>query len=192
MGSLVYMTGEPCCHGHIAERFTKTGSCRECNRFRSAKRYADSKDYYLEKQKVYRQQNREHIAQRRQKRYQARKSEISIKHRETIENDPARYLWKAAKARAKRKGILFQISVEEVSKLIPADGLCPVLGIPVRLEKVRATHHSMSLDRIVPELGYIPGNVVIISHLANTLKSDVTEPEVFRKIAAWLETVLKT
>jgi hypothetical protein len=191
MGSLVYMTGEPCCHGHVAERFTKTGGCRECNRLRSAERYTNSKDYYLEKQRAYQQQNRERIAKKRQERYQARKSEISVKHRETIESNPARYLWKAAKARAKRKGIPFQISVEEVSKLIPSDGLCPALGIPLRLEKVRASHHSMSLDRIVPELGYIPGNVVIISHLANTLKSDVTDPEVFRKIAAWLENVLK-
>jgi hypothetical protein len=29
-----YFTGEPCCKGHIAERVTSNGNCRECARAR--------------------------------------------------------------------------------------------------------------------------------------------------------------
>ena len=40
---------------------------------------------------------------------------------------------------------------------------------------------SPSLDRIVPELGYVKGNIRVISNRANHLKSDATLEE-HRKI----------
>jgi hypothetical protein len=48
----------------------------------------------------------------------------------------------------------------------------------------------MSLDRIDPVLGYVQGNIAVISHLANTLKNNCTDPQVFRRIAEYLETAL--
>jgi hypothetical protein len=45
----------------------------------------------------------------------------------------------------------------------------------------------MSLDRIKPELGYVLGNIAIISHLANTIKQNCTDPEVFRRLADYVE-----
>lgn len=39
-----------------------------------------------------------------------------------------------------------------------------------------------------PALGYVPGNIAVISHLANTIKSNCTDPEVFRRVARYLET----
>lgn len=44
----------------------------------------------------------------------------------------------------------------------------------------------MSLDRIVPSLGYVPGNVAVISHRANRIKSDATADEL-RAVADWLD-----
>jgi len=35
-----YFTGEPCPHGHIAERYTGAGNCCECKRLREANRRA--------------------------------------------------------------------------------------------------------------------------------------------------------
>ena len=44
-----------------------------------------------------------------------------------------------------------------------------------------------SIDRIIPSLGYVPGNVAVISLAANRIKSDCTDPAVFRRVADWLE-----
>lgn len=45
---------------------------------------------------------------------------------------------------------------------------------------------SPSIDRIVPELGYVPGNIAIISWRANDLKKDATADEM-RRIADWID-----
>ena len=46
---------------------------------------------------------------------------------------------------------------------------------------------SPSLDRQIPKLGYVQGNVAVISHKANSLKNDCTDPSVFRRLADWME-----
>jgi len=188
--SKYYFTGNSCNHGHLSKRLTSTSQCCECNRIRSAEYYKNNQSRLLEQDKERRAKNRKTIAARRKVKYQKNKNQILRRHREKIESNPAKYLWKSAKARAKRKKIPFTITIEEVEKLIPKTLLCPILGIDIRIEKKKSSKHSITLDRIIPALGYVPGNVVVISHLANTLKSDVTDPDVFRKIAAWLEKTL--
>lgn len=46
---------------------------------------------------------------------------------------------------------------------------CPVLGIPLTIGGKRSPS-SPSLDRIDPALGYVPGNIRVISDRANRLK----------------------
>lgn len=84
-----------------------------------------------------------------------------------------------AKGRAKKYGIPFNISVEDI--FIP--NLCPVLGI--RLFKGDKVLHdgSPTLDRIVPEKGYVKGNVVVISHKANRIKNNGTLEELEAVVA---------
>lgn len=41
----------------------------------------------------------------------------------------------------------------------------------------KSRRYSRSLDRIIPELGYVPGNVQVISQLANAMKWDSTREE---------------
>ena len=45
---------------------------------------------------------------------------------------------------------------------------------------------SCEVDRIVPELGYVEGNVVWLSHRANRIKDDATLEELER-IVEWLK-----
>jgi hypothetical protein len=45
----------------------------------------------------------------------------------------------------------------------------------------------MTLDRIIPDLGYIRGNIAVISHRANTMKQTCTNPVVFMKLADYIE-----
>lgn len=87
-------------------------------------------------------------------------------------------LLKAAKERAGIRGLPFNITVEDI--VIPS--LCPVLGVPLE----RHTPYAPSVDRIKPELGYVKGNVQVISRKANLMKQDAT-PEELRRFAVWVK-----
>ncbi len=89
------------------------------------------------------------------------------------------------KYRARQRGIPFDLTKDDI--VIPKT--CPVLGIELRQlliedEPQKGYHpNAPSLDRIIPELGYVKGNVRVISARANLLKNDATISE--------LELVLK-
>lgn len=85
-----------------------------------------------------------------------------------------------ARHRAKTKGIKFDLLVSDI--VVPER--CPVLGMPIaRAFGKGPKPHSPTLDRIDPALGYVRGNVRVISFRANALKSDASLEE--------LELVLK-
>ena len=88
----------------------------------------------------------------------------------------------AAKARAKKASVPFAITVEDIGD-IPTH--CPVLGIKLQTSVGNSGDASPSLDRIEPSLGYIKGNIAVISKRANTIKNNGTAEE-HEKIAAWL------
>lgn len=52
---------------------------------------------------------------------------------------------------------------------------CPMLGIKLEFgfDKQGGNFNSPSLDRIIPELGYTKGNVMVISKRANMIKTMV-------------------
>ena len=79
---------------------------------------------------------------------------------------------------------MFTIGVEEI--IVP--DICPVLGIPLKIATGAAKPNSPSLDRIDPRRGYEPGNVRVVSHKANTIKSNATVEEL-RAVLAYLEEI---
>lgn len=90
-----------------------------------------------------------------------------------------------ARARARRAGVPFTISTKDLT--IPSN--CPILGIPLFQKKGKGGgDHSPSLDRVRPECGYVPGNVIVISNRANRLKSDASIREL-RDIASFYATL---
>lgn len=72
----------------------------------------------------------------------------------------------AARSRARKGGYPCTLVRSEI--VIPE--VCPLLGIPIFKTGGRATNNSPSLDKIVPELGYVTGNIWVVSHLANLMK----------------------
>lgn len=81
-----------------------------------------------------------------------------------------RLLWRS-RTRAKTKNVPHSITIKDI-KISP---VCPVLKIRIRKGfSGGVTSNSPSLDRIVPKLGYVPGNVAVISQRANTLKNNLT------------------
>lgn len=103
-------------------------------------------------------------------------TEHAVYQREWARRDPVRALWQAAKDRARRLNVVFDITVDDID--IPL--VCPILGIPLFVatpERKGGQHNSPSLDRIVPEKGYVRGNIMVISWRANHLKGSATPEE---------------
>lgn len=97
-------------------------------------------------------------------------------------NNVNRIMWKDAEKRAKKLGLPFNLGLADI--VIPS--VCPVLGIPLKYGVGKRTGASPSLDRLRPELGYVKGNVAVISWRANDLKRDAT-PDELRRVADWYD-----
>lgn len=91
-------------------------------------------------------------------------------------------LLKGAKVRAKKRGVPFSLKLDDIH--IPEK--CPVFGTPLQSNKGKQGPDSPSIDRLIPELGYVPGNVKVISYRANRIKQDAS-PEELRTMADWIE-----
>ncbi len=98
------------------------------------------------------------------------RSVISIENRD---KNPERSLLRIARYRAKRLGKSFSITLKDI--IIPK--VCPILGIPLKRERNTPKISTPSLDCVIPNLGYIPGNVRVISYRANQIKNDGSAEE---------------
>jgi predicted nucleic acid-binding Zn-ribbon protein len=88
-----------------------------------------------------------------------------------------------ARNRAAKRGCLFEITLEDIN--IPK--ICPILGIELKHDKGTpgGNKNSPSLDKIIPEKGYVKGNVRVISQLANAMKANATDEELLL-FAKWI------
>ena len=88
-----------------------------------------------------------------------------------------------ARHRAKKNGLPFSLHPDDLT--IPRR--CPVLGIELVTKFTSDANRDYwpSLDRIVPDLGYVRGNVIVMSYRANRIKSDATAAELCA-IAVWV------
>jgi hypothetical protein len=82
-----------------------------------------------------------------------------------------RRIWDRAKTRAIKRGIDFNLELSDI--IVP--NFCPVLGVAL---VVGHTDYAPSIDRIDSRLGYVKGNIQIISNKANRMKSNATVEEV--------------
>jgi hypothetical protein len=76
--------------------------------------------------------------------------------------------------RCKKNNIPFDL--EESDIVIPE--VCPILGINIVCDGSQIDS-SPSVDRLVPEKGYVKGNIIIISNRANRLRNNGTSTEHF-------------
>ncbi len=96
---------------------------------------------------------------------------------------PIAGLIRCCKGKCKRREIAFNITEEE---FYPLPTHCPVLGIELNYMSTKLGDSSPSLDRLVPSLGYVSGNVKLISMKANRLKAHGTVEEL-RLVLKYME-----
>jgi len=107
------------------------------------------------------------------------------RHRPQMVAKLERYLFNRAKYRSKLYNLPFNIELSDI--VIPE--YCPVLGIPIDRTfagKTPGKRHAQtpSLDRIIPSLGYVKGNIIVISFRTNRLKQNASLQEL-RQITAF-------
>ena len=158
---------KPCKRGHIGLRYANHGACVECTQIRSVINNEKNKG------------KPDHLVLRAQWR---RKNEAYLREwsKDYISRNPKRKLIFTARASAKKKGLPFNLELSDI--VIPAH--CPVLGIELQRGVRGRNDNSPSIDRIIPALGYVRGNILIISWRANRIKNDASIEEL-AKIAAF-------
>ncbi len=91
-------------------------------------------------------------------------------------------MWHAAKRRARLRDTPFDIKREDI--VIPTH--CPVLGIALKHAEGSCAPDSPTLDCIRPELGYVRGNICVMSRLANGIKQNANSEDV-KLVADWMK-----
>lgn len=164
--------------------------CKECKRAYDRARYEKIKNdpefhsKKLQHGKKYRESHKEQIhkysseynmrpevIERKATWYQEKMSKMTIEEK-------LKLMVKRAKDRAKLKNVEFNITWEDIEYV----DICPILEIPLNWgetsNKGGRNIDTPSLDRINPSLGYIKGNVKIISTLANMMKSSANREQI--------------
>lgn len=100
--------------------------------------------------------------------------------------NPEHVMFLRVKARSKQNHILFDLSESDIS--IPR--FCPVLGLELKVNwgKTPNTDRSPTLDRFVPSLGYVKGNIRVVSQLANRIKNSGTSEQVLA-VGNWMRKI---
>lgn len=62
--------------------------------------------------------------------------------------------------------------IEKSDILLPTH--CPYLEIEIDYEAPGKSWNAPSVDKIVPSLGYVPGNIQVVSCMANRMKSNAS------------------
>lgn len=135
-------------------------------------------------QAAWAEKNRDKLLVYRRGLYQKHKASRQEAMRKRKHTQPERWLLNTAKARAKKKGQECSITLADIH--IPQ--FCPIAGIPIFSSDGKVGPNSPSIDRIDSTKGYVPGNVAVISHRANQLKSDMT-PQIARNLVRYFDEV---
>ncbi len=173
LGLKYYFTGKPCKFGHVEKRITSSGVCVACSKWSTRKIRLIKEG----KWETYQQATKERFHRTGQKekikdyKKSARQDPIKgpiirAKERAYVRANPLKYLFAVARKRARKRGLDFTITIDDLS--IPFH--CPIFG--VKIGPV-GSKHAPSIDRINNSFGYVPGNVKVISRVANRWKSDL-------------------
>lgn len=145
----------------------------------------EQKEKYLEKKREYQASRSEEQKQRDR--------ESKGRYLERLDLDSLRlvkigHMCRHAKRRAKDKDLPFNLIKQDVADAWPKDDYCPALRIPLKVRPGNKipTNNSPNLDRIIPRLGYVKGNIAVVSRLANQIMTSARPSEVI-KVGRWFD-----
>ena len=78
------------------------------------------------------------------------------------------------KIRAKECNVPFDITLQDLIEIFPKDNKCPILDVEFVWGNKNSKELAPSIDRMIPQLGYVKGNINFISYKANRIKNDST------------------
>lgn len=145
--------------------------CKECHRqknLESRRRHADRVN-----------ENNRHQYHKHKDRHRATQRAYERRFRELAKTDKvkhARLLFDLARSRARKLGVPFTIKPSDI--IVPNS--CPVLGITLSIHDKVPSAESATVDRIEPQKGYVPGNIIVVSMKANLIKNNATADEIIR------------
>lgn len=124
--------------------------------------------------------------------HRADAARIAVERREygrrpSSRGKPLTRRFNAIRSRARKEGIPFDLTIDDI--FVPE--FCPVLGIRLVWEEGntrRLQDSGPSIDRLIPERGYVRGNIAVISGRANRIKNNGTAAE-HERIAAWMRSL---
>ena len=151
------MPTTPCQRGHLVPRVTN-GTCAQCLRD-----YRKSRGHFTFSASSikWREGNRERLNTQR-KEYNAKNAD--------------RTMLTAARKSAKNANVPFDLEINDI--VIPE--YCPVLGLKLIRTRGYRSDVSPSIDRIIPQKGYVRENIMIISMRANRIKNNATVDELIK------------
>ena len=175
-------------------KYRKTNYQRDKEKIveRGRKYRENNKEKEVERHRKYYQDNREKIAEYRQN----NKEKIAERQRKYREKNPyqvqSNYLSNSVRQRAKKRKLPIDLDFISSSNIVdwlkhqPNCVCCDrVFGIGYK-GKFRFQNNSPSLDRLIPSLGYISGNVFLICFRCNALKRDATVKEL-ETVISWMK-----
>jgi len=122
-----------------------------------------------EKKKSYYNTNKDLILEQKKLYYEANKDIIVDKNKIYRKSNISKMLWRGAH---KRTNILFDITIEDIERVIPKDNICPLLNIEMKTNDGKMKYNSFTLDRMNSMEGYVENNIQVISNKANRSKSN--------------------
>jgi len=158
-----------------------TKTCKTCGHLKPLAEFAQNlqakdnrSNTCKECRKIYYQRNRPALLVRKKEYY---------KRTSNLTNYKLKSLLHAAKHRADRDGLPFNLTMEWLEAMVISH--CPITLEPLDWEGKQVVNgsagpNSPSIDKIKPELGYVQSNCAIISHRGNTIKNNGTIDEHLR------------
>ena len=147
----------------------------------------ENKERIAEYDKEYKQKNKERKAEYMKEYYQKNKERLTEyqkeydKSRAKPTTEVYRYFGERAsklKIKSRKNKILYDLDGKYLQSIYPEDGKCPALNVEMKAGYDSDWRLSPSVDRIDPSGGYVRGNVIWVSWLANCIKTSATPEQI--------------